>query len=52
MNINQPELADTLVLTTSDSKIISYATFVAQPYTGAYNLINEKTIYLPVFNFL
>ena len=27
----------------------TYATFVAQPCTGAYNLINEKTIYLPIF---
>ena len=52
MNIKHTELADALVLTTSDSKIISctsvgihatYATFVAQPCTGAYNLNNEKT---------
>ena len=60
MNINQSDLAGALVLTTSDSNrrfivctsvgvYATYATFVAQPCTGAYNLINEKTIYIPVF---
>ena len=37
------------IVCTSVGVYATYATFVAQPCTGAYNLINEKTIYLPIF---